>query len=68
MWIKLRLEPLQEPPAWMTEEVAKLQRERPDDRFEIIPKPRTSPDEELEWRLKCLGMLSLTSFHNDINC
>lgn len=39
----------------MIDEVAKLQRERVDDRFEIIPKPRTSPDEELEWRLKCLG-------------
>lgn len=37
------------------EEVAKLQQERPDDRFEIIPKPRTNPDEPLEWRLKCLG-------------
>ncbi|KAK9899160.1 SNF5-domain-containing protein [Cystobasidium minutum MCA 4210] len=43
-----------EPPKWMSDEVAKLQRERPDDRFEIIPKPRSTPEEELEWRLKCL--------------
>lgn len=53
---------LQEPPSWMTAEVAKLQRERPDDRFEIILKPKTSPDEPLEWRLKCLGELKLIIF------
>lgn len=36
---------------------------RPDDRFEIILKPRTDPDEQLEWRLKCLG-----EFSNAIPC
>lgn len=37
--------------------MAKLQRERPDDRFEIILKPKATPDEAAEWRLKCLGEL-----------
>lgn len=52
----------------MTAEVAKLQRERPDDRFEIILKPKTSPDEPLEWRLKCLGELAARCSSSSWEC